>query len=34
VSRCRAEPDPVEVIEEELRGDDAGVLLAVEIDGQ
>ena len=34
VSRWWAEPDPVEVIEEELRGDDAGVLLVVEIDGQ
>jgi aminoglycoside 6'-N-acetyltransferase len=34
VSRWWAEPDPVEVIEQELRGDDAGVLLVVEIDGQ
>ena len=34
VSRWWAEPDPVEVIEEELRGDDSGVLLVVEIDGQ
>ena len=34
VSRWWAEPDPVEMIEEELRGDDAGVLLVVEIDGQ
>ena len=34
VSRWWAEPDPVEVIEEELRGDDAGVLLVVEISGQ
>ena len=34
VSRWWAEPDPVEVIEDELRGDDAGVLLVVEIDGQ
>ena len=34
VSRWWAEPDPVEVIEEELHGDDAGVLLVVEISGQ
>jgi aminoglycoside 6'-N-acetyltransferase len=34
VSRWWAEPDPVEVIEEELRGDDSAVLLVVEIDGQ
>ena len=33
VSRWWAEPDPVEVIEEELRGDDSAVLLVVEIDG-
>jgi RimJ/RimL family protein N-acetyltransferase len=34
VSRWWAEPDPVEVIEEELRGDDSSVLLVVEIDGK
>jgi len=34
VSRWWAEPDPVEVIEEELRGDDSAVLLVVEIDGK
>ena len=34
VSRWWAEPDPVEVIEEELRGDDFAVLLVVEIDGK
>jgi aminoglycoside 6'-N-acetyltransferase len=34
VSRWWAEPDPVEVIEEELRGDESAVLLVVEIDGK
>ena len=34
VSRWWAEPDPVEVIEEELHGDDSAVLLVVEVDGQ
>jgi aminoglycoside 6'-N-acetyltransferase len=34
VSRWWGEPDPVPVIEEDLRGDGSSVLLVVEIDGQ